>query len=289
MAVHKMTSRLVVVALVTVVAASLQGCGPLVSGANFNPTVKYKPSTTGATVVESTATTGTTAEAAATGGSGTLRGKVEFVGAFNPLPPLYVKGADVKDAAVCGAETAPDQSILVKDGGLANVFIFLKKAPKNPGPVPTDILFFDQKNCVFKPHAMAMRIGQPLKILNSDSVAHNTHTHGKKTVDFNSIVPPNDTAGVLLTTYKQAEQEPISVGCDIHPWMKAWHLPIDHPFVAVSGEDGTFEIKDVPAGKQEFKVWHEAGQFLEKSLIVTVKPGDNDPLTIKVTPSQLGK
>ena len=133
---------------------------------------------------------------------------------------------------------------------------------------------------------MAIRVGQTLKILNSDGVSHNTHTFGIKTVVFNQVVLPNDAQGAAHV-YKQAEQEPISVGCDIHPWMKAYHLPLDHPFVAISGEDGTFEIKDVPAGKQEFKVWHEAVGYLEKSLVVTVKPGDNE-LAIKVTPSQLG-
>ena len=98
---------------------------------------------------------------------------------------------------------------------------------------------------------------------------------------------PNDTVGATLI-YKQAEQEPISVVCDIHAWMRAYHLPIDHPFAALSAADGTFEIKDLPAGKHEFKVWHEAGGLLEKSLVVMVKPGDNE-LTIKVSPSQLGK
>ena len=108
-----------------------------------------------------------------------------------------------------------------------------------------------------------------------------------KTTSFNSIVNPNDNVGARLV-YKLAEQEPISVVCDIHAWMRAYHLPIDHPFAAVSGEDGTFEIKDLPAGKHEFKIWHEAGGMLEKAFVVTVKPGDNE-LTFKVTPSQLGK
>ena len=264
------------------------GCGELVNGANLKPTVKYKPSTVGG---DSTETKGSavaeTSETASTEGVGTLRGKVEFAGPFTPLPPLYLKGSDVKDAAVCAAVEAPNETILVKDGGLANVFIYLRKAPKASSPVPGESLMFDQKACVFKPHAMIARVGQTVKILNSDAVAHNTHTYGKKTVQFNSVVGENNAVGVPME-YKQAEQEPIKVGCDIHPWMNAYHLPIDHPFAVVSGEDGKFEIKDLPSGKHEFKVWHEAAGLLEKGLIVTIKPGDNE-LTIKVTPSQLGK
>jgi plastocyanin len=273
--------------LLAVVPVLNVGCGDLVSGANYKPTVKYKPSTTGGEAAAAATTAAATTDVA-TGGVGTIRGKVEFAGNFSPLPPLYQKGGDVKDAAVCAAVEAPNESILVKDGGLANVFIYLRKAPKVTGGAAGDAqVVFDQKNCVFLPHAMLVRVGQTVKVLNSDAVAHNTHTNGVKTTSFNSIVDPNNTVGVPLV-YKQAEQEPISVVCDIHSWMRAYHLPIDHPFAAISAADGTFEIKDLPAGKHEFKVWHESGGMLEKSLAVTVNPGDNE-LTIKVTPSQLGK
>lgn len=264
----------------------VSGAKGLVSGANLKPTVRYKAGSADS-AAETAAPTETAAADTSAGGTGSLKGKVVFDGSFTPLPPIYSKGGDVKDAAVCAAEDAPNQTILVKDGGLANTFVYLRKAPKVASPVPTDELIFDQKHCVFKPHAMTMRMGQTIKVLNSDGVAHNTHTIGKKTTDFNKIVPPNDTSGATLI-YKQAEQDPISVVCDIHPWMKAFHFPTDHPFVAVSGEDGSFEIKDLPAGKHEFKVWHEAGGLLEKALVVTIKPGDND-LTIKVKPAQLGK
>ena len=266
----------------------MSGCGDLVNGANLKPTVKYKPSTVGGDASETKGSgAAESTETASSDGVGTLRGKVEFAGAFTPLPPLYLKGSDVKDAAVCAAVEAPNETILVKDGGLANVFIYLRKAPKASSSAPSESLIFDQKACVFKPHAMIARVGQTVKILNSDGVAHNTHTYGKKTVQFNSVVGENNAVGVPME-YKQAEQEPIKVGCDIHPWMNAYHLPIDHPFAVVSGEDGKFEIKDLPSGKHEFKVWHEAAGLLEKGLIVSIKPGDNE-LTIKVTPSQLGK
>lgn len=272
-----------------VLAVTLTGCGELVSGANLKPTIKYKAGGTAAGAVEATGSASSTAESATTSeGVGTIKGKVEYTGSYTPLPPLYAQGGDVKDAAVCAAVAAPDQKLLVKDGGVANVFIYLKKAPKgSKPPVSETTIFFDQKNCVFKPHALVIPVGQQVRVLNSDAIAHNTHTYGVKTTSFNSVVNPNDQVGASLI-YKQAEQEPIMVVCDIHPWMRAYHLPIDHPYVALSGEDGTFEIKDLPAGKHEFKVWHESGGLIEKSLVVTVKPGDND-LSIKVSPSQLAK
>ena len=274
--------------MMAVIVLISSGCGELVSGANLKPTVRYRPSTTAVAGTDAAVSSGVAAEVATSEGIGTLRGKVEFAGAFTPLAPLYVKGADVKDAAVCASVEAPNEKILVKNGGLANVFVFLRKAPKVPADkVPEASLTFDQKACVFKPHAMLVRVGQTVRVLNSDGVAHNTHTNGIKTTSFNSIVNPNDAVGASLL-YKQAEQEPISVVCDIHAWMRAYHLPIDHPFAAISSEDGTFSIKDLPAGKHEFKVWHEVGGMLEKALVVTIKPGDNE-LTIKVSSSQLGQ
>jgi hypothetical protein len=224
----------------------------------------------------------------AAGGVGTLKGKVVFEGNLSPLAPLFAKGAAPKDPSVCGAEAIPNETIVISDGGLANVFVYLEKAPKGAAvSAPAGNLEFDQKTCIFKPHAMVMRVKQTVTVLNDDAAAHNTHTYPKKSSPFNSVVQPNDRKGVALK-YDQVEREPLTVGCDIHPWMQAYHLPLDHSFAAVSAADGTFEIKDLPAGKHEFKVWHEVGKMVEKALVVTIKPGDNE-ITIKVPASKLGK
>ena len=53
------------------------------------------------------------------------------------------------------------------------------------------------------------------------------------------------------------------VVCNIHPFMKGYILLLDHPYMAVSGDDGTFEIKNIPAGKHEFQFWHEAAGYLK--------------------------
>lgn len=267
------------------------GCsGPLVSGANAVTTVKYRAATKEAPAVASTAEN--TAEAveasAGAGGIGNLKGRVEYVGDYTPLAPLFGKGGATKDPSICGLEVIPNETIIVKDGGLANAFVYLDKIPKGATVSAVgDPIVFDQKVCVFTPHAMVLRVKQTVKVMNGDGAAHNTHTYPKKNTAFNSVVQPNDRVGVDLA-YGQVEKEPFSVGCDIHPWMVAYHLPLDHSFAAISGADGTFEIKDLPAGKHEFKVWHEAGKMVEKAFVVMIKPGDNE-VTIKVPASKLGK
>lgn len=286
---HSIRRPAFVTAGVALLLVTGSGCGELVNGANSATTVKYRSASKEA-MAETTAVAAaaTTDAAPGEGGVGTLKGRVVYVGNYAPLPPLFAKGGAAKDASVCGAEAIPNESILVKDGGLANTFIYLDKPPKGATiPAVGDPIVFDQKICVFTPHAMVMRVKQTMKILNADGAAHNTHTYPKKNTAFNSVVQPNDRNGVDLI-YGQAEKEPFTVGCDIHSWMTAYHLPLDHPFGAVSAADGTFEIKDLPAGKHEFKVWHEAGKMVEKAFVVTIKPGDNE-VTINVPASKLGK
>lgn len=276
---------------VALLVCGLSGCGKLVSGANAVPSVKYRPDSTAVASAGTTTTATTPDTAVATtdaGGVGTLKGRVVFEGSFSELPPRFAKGAATKDPTVCGAEMIPDESIIVKDGGLANVFVYLEKAPKGAkSEAAAASIKFDQKTCIFLPHALLVRTKQTVFVLNDDDASHNTHTNPLKNPAFNKVVSPKDRTGVPLK-YDLAEKQPLSVVCDIHSWMKAYHLPLDHSFADVSKGDGTFEIKDLPAGKYEFKVWHEVGEFLEKSLAVTIKPGDNET-TIKVPASKLGK
>jgi plastocyanin len=166
------------------------------------------------------------------------------------------------------------------------VFIYLAKAPKNVPAPPTEPVVFDQKSCIFLPHALVVQTNQPVTILNADGALHNTHTYPKRNSVFNQGVQPNDREGVKLV-YTRAEAQPFQVGCDVHPWMVAWHLPLDHPYAAVSGPDGTFEIKDVPAGKHEFKIWHEKGGELQKAYSVTIKPNEPTEVEIPVPAAKL--
>jgi hypothetical protein len=122
---------------------------------------------------------------------------------------------------------------------------------------------------VFLPHATLVRVGQPLKIINSDAVAHNARTAPLAGTALNQILSANDQAGAT-TTYTKPETAPVGTKCDIHAWMASFHLPVNHPWAAVTGPDGSFEIADVPATDLEFVVWHEKGNYIHRSLKVTI-------------------
>lgn len=220
-----------------------------------------------------------TTAAESSGGPGTFTGKVVMTGAVTPLAPLIAKGADVKDREVCAAiEIANEKLILGSGNAVKNVYIYLNKAPKGGKPlqVSDEPFFLDQKNCQFHPHCAIVPVGQLVKVLSDDPIAHNTHTYPNKNPSVNNLIDANDREGKVSFTYKKAEATPINISCDFHGWMNARQLPIDHPYAALTDENGSFTISDLPAGKHSFVVWHEGadGGFVERKLEVEIKSGE---------------
>jgi hypothetical protein len=235
-----------------------------------------------------TATVRLTAQDAKTG---TLKGSIVLDGAVPKLDPPVKKGdAAVKDAAICAVETIPDESLIVdKDTkGIANVFIYLAKAPEGYKHVPPkDAAVFDQKACKFFPHAMIVQLGQDVKVLSGDDCLHNTHCT-TTTFQFNEAVKPNDRVGLKLT-YPKTFRTPVPVTCDLHPWMKAYHLVVDHPFAAITDAKGNFEIPNLPAGKYEFVIFQESSGYIERSKAVEIKAGADTKLDLKVPVAKFKK
>jgi len=220
-------------------------------------------------------------------GFGTVKGKVVVEGAVPALAMLLGKGQATKDA-VCAINGVPNESVVADaSGGLANVFIYLKKAPAGVAipAAPTDKIVFDQKGCIFIPHTFVARVGQTINITNSDPVAHNVHTFSN-TKGLNSAIQGGDTKGMDLV-YDKSETLPIKTVCDFHAWMDSYHLVVNHPWAGLSGPDGSFEIQGVPAGKMEFVVWHEKVGYVERSLKVDVVPDQPVEVSVKVPAAKL--
>jgi plastocyanin len=177
--------------------------------------------------------------------AGDVRGWVGFHGAAPPPRTLEV----TKDRSVCG-DSAPDESLLVSEGGLANavVRIVVPGARLEPARVT-----LDQRGCRFAPHVVAAPVGSTLDLLNGDALLHGVHGWTGPATAFN--VP------MAFQGEKQpqplARPGPIRVGCDVHPWMSAWILVVDVPYYAVSDARGRFEIAGVPPGTFTAIAWHE--------------------------------
>jgi hypothetical protein len=150
-----------------------------------------------------------------------------------------------------------DESVLVgESGSLANVVVSLRLARRekidihpNYNAQLSEPVELDNKGCQFVPHIAFVRSGQPIVLKNSDPVGHNT-----KVALFNQIIPSGNQ---VQTRIERAAALPLQVSCSIHPFMTAYVLVQDHPYMAASAEDGTFEIKNIPMGKRALMFWHE--------------------------------
>jgi hypothetical protein len=216
-------------------------------------------------------TTVKAAAAPATGGSASLSGKVAFEGAA-PAPDKVKLTADPKCAAM-HKEGLERSTVKVTDGGLAEVLVYVKSGVSGSYPAPAEPALLDQHGCDYTPHMLVMRAGQPLKIRNSDDTLHNIHPRPQVNPEFNIGQPRQGMESLREgeKTFTKAEVM-IPVGCDVHPWMRAYISVLDHPFFAVTKDDGSFEIKGLPAGEYEVEAFH--GKLKGQTQKVTVKDGE---------------
>ena len=205
-------------------------------------------------------------------GSGSISGKVTFAGTA-PAPDKIKTSADPKCAEMHkgGLER---HSVEVKDGGLANTLVYVKNPPAG-ATTPTEEAVLDQQGCMYHPSMLAVRTGQPIKIRNSDDTLHNIHPRPTKNAEFNIGQPRK---GMETTKTFDKEEVMIPVGCDVHPWMRSYITVLSHPYFAVTKEDGSFEIKNLPAGEYEVEANHP--KLKTSTAKVTVKDGDSAKLDL---------
>lgn len=216
-------------------------------------------------------------------GYGTFTGRIVLDGAPPNLGPL-VSSVPEKDRVSCLPENIPNEKLVVgADGGIRDVFIFMQRVPGGVDSqylaVPEEPVRFDQKSCTFLPHALVVRTDQTVLVLNSDAMAHNTHTFPTRNPQMNGTVNPGEMVGVPLI-YEQPERQPVQVRCDIHAWMTAWHLPLDHPWGDVTDESGAFHMENVPAGTHKFAVYHEGQKLMDYTLTLGVGETKDETISI---------
>ncbi len=278
--------------MILIILLMVSGCGKPGGGASSN--VHIQPKASDLSIFEkkkgggnNLGGGGVKASGGDSGKPGTFSGRIVIAGNPKDYGVVVSKGETVPDSAICSAQSIPNETLLVgKGGGIANVFIYLEEDPRDSDDekLPLEAVSFVNVGCQFKPHALVVRTGQKIHVTNADPIKHNTLTSPEFNDSINKMVEPKDPAGLSLV-YDQQEPKPVLVKCTIHSWMKAYHLPLDHPFVALTDKDGNFEIKNLPSGKYKFKIWHESNGFIETRYKVTIK-GDVKK-TIEVSTDKL--
>ncbi len=243
------------------------------------------------------------ASAASAAEWGSIKGRLVYKGDVK-VEPIQV----TKDVEYCSQHMPVVQTVVIgKDGGLQNVFVYLyvalgKKVEISPSYATEGLepKVLDNKGCTFHPHAMTVWTAEPFEIHNSDPIGHNTNAQMlARNAKFNETVPQGTP---IKKTFSKSEPRPAMISCSIHPWMNAYILIRENPYMAVTGEDGSFEIKDLPAGPQEFAFWHEARGNLRDVSIggkkadrkgqvkLTIPAGEVLDLgEIEITPALLGQ
>lgn len=203
-------------------------------------------------------------------GSGSISGRINFKGVAPKLRPLAMD-ADPVCAAKQTKPVYPEVVSTNPNGTLRNVFVYVKKGLEGKTyPAPKQPVTLDQNGCVYKPHVLGIQAGQPLKIVSSDKTAHNIHPLPRSNAEWN--ISQQAGAGPITKTFTKPEVS-IPVICNQHPWMKAYLHVVSHPYYAVTGPDGSFELKGLPAGKYEIETVHERfGALSQQAIVVSGKP-----------------
>jgi len=246
-----MTSKRIIWLFTLLPALLLAGCGQQERAA---------PAETAAPPDQQT----TPIDQATTGG---VTGKVVFEGTSPKLERVFMN----KDPLCEASHTEPlytEDGKVSNDGSLPNVFVYVKEgAEKYTFAIPRTAAVLDQKGCLFQPHVLGLMVGQELRVFSSDPTTHNIHAMPKENREWNLSQAPG---GAPFSKKFVRPEIMIPVKCKQHPWMSAYVGVTRNPFYAVTGNDGTFTLKGLPAGDYTLEAW--TATFGAQQQKVTVRP-----------------
>ena len=192
-----------------------------------------------------------------------LSGVVEFTG-----PAPAVTKLDREADAFCAKKPANDETVVVKNGKLVNVWVHVTKgAPDSKAAADAPEVVVDQQDCTYHPRVQAAVVGQKIVAKNNDPILHNVHTYLGPATVFNKGMPNKEAKPVSHETTKDGV---VRWKCDVHPWMRAYVGVNKNPYQAVTKDDGAFKI-ELPPGSYTLEAWHE--KFGSKTVQVTVEAG----------------
>jgi plastocyanin len=193
------------------------------------------------------------------GVGGRIKGRVHLTG---PAPTM--EALKRTSDPFCAQTPVKDEQVIENaNHTLRNVLVHLNGAP--PIAPPAELATLTQDQCMYRPRVQGVVAGQTLSIRNGDRTLHNVHTYKGASTLFNQAQVPGTPAIEKKLTDDGAL---LKFKCDVHPWMTGFVWVQNNPFFAVTGDDGTFEIKGVPEGKYEIEAWHE--RFGVKKQVVAV-------------------
>jgi len=193
---------------------------------------------------------------------GTLRGTVTYKGEPPSEEPLEVD----HDMDCCAKKPILPETLLLEDGKVKDAVIWIEGV-KGDKPWPLDAGVMDQQGCIFLPHIVVIGVGETMRFLNSDPIIHNIHTWPRNNPPMSVSQLAKGLGRPIKRSFDLVDE--IKVTCDVHKWMSAWILVRDNAYYSQSGEDGAFEITEIPPGKYKVVFWHESLERIEKEIEFT--------------------
>jgi hypothetical protein len=204
---------------------------------------------------------------------GTVKGRIVFDGEAPEVKEVELDKAGLSPADLqwfrsMGPVLNQEWVVNPSDKSVRWVFVWL--LPENPRdkivvneslldlPEEKKLVVVDQEPLGYVPHAVGVGPGQGLMMRNQGPVAHVFNFTGFKNPSFNRAMPPGSEVKVDEI---KPESAAIQVSCPPHPWERLWLRSFEHPYFAVTDENGQFEIPLAPAGKNRLVVWHESAGF----------------------------
>ncbi|MEK7249682.1 MAG: carboxypeptidase regulatory-like domain-containing protein [Bacteroidota bacterium] len=185
--------------------------------------------------------------------AGDVSGKVSFEGTAPKSLPLRMD-ADKVCKVAHKTPVKSEEVVVNANNTLKNVLVYVKDGLGGKKfDAPSKKVTFDQKGCVYSPHVLGIQSGQELEVMNSDPTLHNVHSLSKNNPSFNVAQPMKG----MKRSFKFDKPEVFKVKCEVHTWMGAYIGVFNHPFFSVTGEDGSFSLKKLPAGDYTIEAWHE--------------------------------
>jgi hypothetical protein len=205
-------------------------------------------------------------------GGGAIKGKVVYTG---EIPTRTV--VPTKDQEVCGDVREEPEGKVSADDGVGDAIVYLKEVEQGKAwPAAAAAPTLDNKDCIFTPSIQAIPVGK-LNVHNSDPVLHNTHGfYGRRTA-FNLALP--NQGQTIEVDLPRAGQ--VRIECDAHGWMLGWVYAVANPYYALTGEDGTFEITEVPPG--DYTLIANQAYTGPIEVDVTVKAGETAEVPVELT------
>ena len=200
---------------------------------------------------------------------GSVTGAVKFVGALPKLDPVRV----IKNQDSCG-RSKPNEALVVGAGeGVKNAVVWIEGITAGKKFAGKTVVL-DNLKCVFLPHVMLTFLAERAQVVNGDEVLHNVNATGAN--PFNLALP---NKGQQIDIAKRIKRAGVSeLKCNAHVHMRGWMITLDHPYAAVTDEEGHFAIDDIPPGKYKLTMWHEP--WMEKGRDKDGRPAYGPPVTL---------